>query len=193
MTRERKQRTRAVKAVWVATLALVASGSILVVTLTALTAPPANGGGTLGGSGSSSSVSAPTSGNNGNTDPATGCNSNGNCAGHDNEFGVTVGTVTGLYPGRSTTVPVTYTNPNSFAIYVTGATLSATLVSSSAGTPACSASYLVTGTYPAASPGLLVAKNGSTATSLPVGLRATAPDACKRARWTITVTASGVK
>lgn len=190
MTRERKQRTRAAKAAWLGTLALVASGSILVVALTALTTPPPAQG-ALGGSGSSA-TSAP-SGNNGNTDPTTGCNTNGNCTGHDNQFGVTVGNVSGLYPGRSTTVPVTFTNPNSFAINVTGATLSATLVSASAGTPACSASYLVTGAYPFASPGLLVAKNGSTSTSLPIGLRSTAPDACKQARWTITVTADAVK
>jgi hypothetical protein len=131
-----------------------------------------------------------TNGNNGNTDPATGCNVNGNCV---KDFGVAVGALAGLYPGASKTIAVTYSNPNNFPIYVTTATTTAKLTTPAGPAPSCSADYLVTGTYDVTDGGLAVPKNGRTSTTLPVGLRSTAPDACKGASWQVIVTAKAVK
>jgi len=134
-------------------------------------------------------VATSTNGNNGNTDPSTGCNTNGNCV---KDFGVAVGALAGLYPGASKSIVVTYSNPNSFPIYVTTATTTARLTSPAGPEPSCSADYLVTGTYDVAG-GLAVPKNGHTSTTLPVSLRSTAPDDCKGASWEVTVTAQAVK
>lgn len=121
---------------------------------------------------------------NGNTDSSTGCNTNGNCV---KSFGVKVGDVAGLYPGLATSIPVTYTNPNSFPIYVTTATATA------AGTSACDGTNLVVGTKTMPAAGLLVDRNSSTISSMPVTLKSSTTDACKGATWTITVTAQAVK
>lgn len=153
-----------------------------------VTSGPGGSSMVLQGAGVSSSR-GPSSGgttNNGNTDPDTGCNTHGSCNGLPKDFGVTVGNVDGLYPGRSIDLPVTYTNPNAFPISVTGATVTAE------GTTDCPATYLVTGSYPT-SPNLTVPKNGSERTALPFGLSPDAPDACQGARWTVTVTAQAVK
>ena len=108
------------------------------------------------------------------------------------EFGVVVGNVGKLFPGASRPLPVTYTNPNMFPIKVTTATVKASLVSARSGSPACSEAYAVTGTY-AGSAGVTVPKGASTPTTLPFGLKESAPDACRMATWKITVTAWAVK
>ncbi len=186
MSETQERRTTAVKAAWWVALALVTSGSVLLGYL-ALAGPgsPAKRHAIAGGS-SSSTVLGPQG-------QVNGCSSNGNCNGRNKEFGVAVGDVAGLFPGATTPLPVTYTNPNSFGIKVTSATVTATLITAgAAAAPGCSNSYVVTGTYPNPA-GVVVARNGTASATLPFGLKATAPDACKRARWKITVTATAVK
>jgi len=155
---------------------------VLVVVLTHPSRPLATTG-ILTASGSNGAPVGNGNGN-GNIDPNTGCNTNGNCV---KSFGVTVGKVSGLYPGLSTTIPVTYINPNSFPIYVTTATATAS------GSTSCDGSNLVVGTKVMPAPGLTIDRNASKASSMPVTLKSTTNDACKGATWTITVTAQAVK
>ena len=123
---------------------------------------------------------------NGNIDPTSGCNSNGNCNGLPKDFGVSVGSVQGLSPGFSTTIPVRYTNPYSFAVSVIAASASVQ------GSAACPGSYVDAGSY-ASTSGVPVARNGSADASLPIRLKPAAPDACQGVQFTITVTAQAVK
>lgn len=110
----------------------------------------------------------------------------------DDAFGVVVGGLHGLYPGRLLELPVTYQNPHSFAIRVISARIAASLVSSSPGVPVCSSSHLAfTPWYRRA--GIVVAGHGSASSTLPVGLKVNAPDACKGARWQVTVSAQAVR
>lgn len=139
-------------------------------------------------SGSTAPVGNGTS--NGNTDPATGCNANGNCV---KSFGVSVSPVGGLWPGRTVNLPVKYTNPYSFGIRVTQATVSVPRVAGpnqTSGANSCVTGHIIVGpdtrTFP-------VAPNGSTNVEIPMSLSSDAPDACKSATWKLTVTAQAVK
>ena len=135
-------------------------------------------------------VLAPQAANNGNgngnnqcVDPAS---ENPSCP---HTFGVRVGQTPLLYPGVSRSLPVTFSNPNNFAIAVNSYRVT---VASTA--TACTASNLevVAGTV-SLTPGLTIAKNASILATIPIKLGASAPDACQNATFTITVNASAVK
>ncbi|MGN6252454.1 MAG: hypothetical protein ACTHNS_11625 [Marmoricola sp.] len=177
---------------------LVALGSLLVALALVLTlgltrgAQPRAGATVLTASGTSGAPVGNGTGN-GNTDPATGCNTSGNCV---KSFGVTVGAVTDLWPGKRTTLPVHYTDPNAFDIRVTDASAAVALLSVDQAAPVtprtCRASDLTVDGYHG-SPGLLVPAKRGLDTGLTVTMSPDAPDNCKRASWTITVTAQAVK
>lgn len=113
----------------------------------------------------------------------------GNC---DHRFGVTVGQTPLLYPGVVRSLPVTFTNPNNFDIYITSYRVSVSVPVSNA--TACPASSLQvpTGTV-TPNPRLTVVKNGSVITTVPIKLSADAPEGCQQVTFAITVNASGVK
>jgi hypothetical protein len=100
-----------------------------------------------------------------------------------------VGQAPALYPGVPRSLPVTFSNPNNFAISVSSYRVSVT--SSSATCPASNLE-VAAGTV-SLTPGLSIAKNGSTPTTVPIRLAASAPDACQRVTFAITVHASAVK
>jgi hypothetical protein len=83
------------------------------------------------------------------------------------------GTVDGLYPGDSTELVLTVTNPQHFAIVVT--TISTTVESPSAG---CGAPNLTVAGFTGH---LLVGAHGSAQLTVPVALSYAAPDACQGA------------
>lgn len=130
-------------------------------------------------SGSTAPVGNGTS--SGNTDPATGCNANGNCV---KSFGVKVADVSDLWPGYSPGLRVTYTNPYNFLVTVTQATVSATSTSK-----ACEG-MVTTDTY---TTNVEVRPGVPQSVVLPFGLSSAAPNACKGAAWSIRVTAQAVK
>jgi hypothetical protein len=119
---------------------------------------------------------------------AVGCTRDLSCDGRHRYFSVRVGSATGLYPGRRTTVPVRYANPNGFAISVVRATVTAR--AGRAGR--CAARYLRTGSY-RLRPAVRIRAHNAVMSSVPIGMRRTAPDACKGARWTIRVGARAVR
>lgn len=125
-------------------------------------------------------------GNNQCIDPAS---DNGNCP---HTFGVQVGQAPLLYPDVVRNLPVTFVNPNNFPIDVK--TYRVTVSVAAANATACPASNLQVpvGTV-SLSPGLTIAKNASTSTTVPIKLSATAPEGCQRVTFTITVNASAVK
>lgn len=135
--------------------------------------------------------------NNGNTDPTTGCNGNGNCFGPDKQFKVTVQPKPGdsrkLWPGGSSTLQVTYTNPFAFGIQVASTkpeVAVGTAPQQVLGLYACTKGYIGTSLLPATA----VPGGGSTKPiDLIVTMSPTAPDACKQATWSITVSAQAVK
>lgn len=110
----------------------------------------------------------------------------------ENAFGVVVGSLHGLYPGRHLQLPVTYQNRHSFAIRVISARVAASLVSSSPGVPMCSSSQLAFSPWSSRA-GIAVPEHGSAHSALPLRLKPSAPDACKGARWRVTVTAQAVR
>jgi hypothetical protein len=122
-------------------------------------------------------------GNNQCVDPAS---ENANCP---HTFGVRVGQAPLLYPGVPRNLPVTFINPNNFAIKVTSYRV--TVATSSTACPASNLA-VVAGTV-SLNPGLAIAKNDSTATTVPIKLIASAPDACQSVSFTITINASAVK
>jgi hypothetical protein len=142
---------------------------------------------------SSSQVLAPAaSGANANgsnascTDPSSG---SGSC---DHSVGVTVGQTQTLYPGLNRSVPVTFSNSNSFDILVTSYKVSVAVPASKAATCPASNLQVPTGTV-TLNPKLVVPKKGSVATTVPIKLLANAPGACQQVTFTITVNASAVK
>lgn len=135
-------------------------------------------------------VLAPAGAGNGNGGTAN-CvepsNGNGNC---EKSFGVTVGQTQPLYPGVTRYLPVTFSNPNSFAIYVTSYRVSVPASTATACVPASLQAPSGTVTL---SPRLTAPKNGSVATTVPIRLSSDAPEACQQVSFTITVNASAVK
>lgn len=119
-------------------------------------------------------------------DPSSGA---GNC---EHRFGVSVGQTQTLYPGLTRALPVTYSNPNSFDILIKTYRVSVSVPSARA--IACPASSLQvpSGTV-TPNPKPTVARNGSTATTVPIGLLANAPEGCQQVAFTITVDATAVK
>jgi hypothetical protein len=136
---------------------------------------------------------------------ATGTNGNGNGNGNGNcldpasessscqhSFGVTVGQSPLLYPGVLRSLPVTFTNPNNFDIYVTTYRVSVSVPASKA--VACPASSLQvpSGTV-TLSPRLTSPRNASVTTTVPVKLGPNAPEGCQQVPFSITVNATAVK
>lgn len=150
-------------------------------------------GSTPGGSGATGTqlVLAPAANGNGggNANCVEPSNGNGNC---EKSFRVTVGQTQALYPGLPRTVPVTYSNPHNFDIFIATYRVSVTVPGSLAS--ACPASNLEvpSGTI-TLNPRLTAPKNSSVATTIPIRLSASAPDGCQQVAFTITVNASAVK
>jgi hypothetical protein len=122
--------------------------------------------------------------------PSCSGKNNTTCAGNApvKEFDVLVGSVSGMYPGSSSPIQVTFVNPESFAIKVTSVTPAATLSPSVSG---CSGGDIQFG-----SPSELnkvVPRNASATVSIPVGLKSSTNDPCKGKVFTVTVTATAVK
>jgi hypothetical protein len=141
--------------------------------------------------GSTQVVLAPaaSSGTGGNGNCVEPSNGNGNCV---KSFGVTVGQVQTLYPGLLRTLPVTYSNPNSFDILVTTYRVSVSVPSSQASACPASSLQVPSGTVTLA-PQTTVPKNGAVSTTVPIKLAPTAPDGCQSVTFTITVNATAVK
>jgi hypothetical protein len=125
-------------------------------------------------------------GNNQCVDPAS---ESANCP---HTFGVRVGQSPLLYPGVATNLPVTFDNPNNFAISVSSYRVTVAVPAASTSTCPASNLQVPAGTI-SLNPGLTIAKNASTATTIPIKLAPTAPNACQRVVFTITVNASAVK
>ena len=165
----------------------------------AVSASPSAPTGPKSSNASSAGVLAPTAssgsaksngGGNGGTDNCVDPSSQaGNC---EHSFGVTVGQAQTLYPGLSRTLPVTYTNPNSFDIYVNTYRVSVSVPAAKA--TLCPASNLLvpSGTV-TLSPNLKVGRNASVSTTVPIKLAPSAPDGCQQVAFSITVNASAVK
>jgi hypothetical protein len=138
-------------------------------------APAANAGNNGNGNGSGSSPNC--------LDPSS---ENGNCI---HPIVVTVGHVDTLYPGVGRSLPVTFSNPYNFDIYVTSYRVSRT--SLKAGCPATDLHIPTTSFTP--SPKLTVVKNSSVIKYVQINLSADAAEACQLANFSITIDASAVK
>jgi hypothetical protein len=132
-----------------------------------------NGNGTGNGNGSSPNCLDPSS-------------ENGNCI---HPLVVDVGQVDALYPGVGQPLPVTFTNPYNFDIYITSYRVSRTSLKT--GCPATDLQIPTTTYTP--SPKLTVAKNGFITEYVQIKLSADAVEACQLANFSITVNASAVK
>jgi len=106
--------------------------------------------------------------------------------GANNRLDLHVGDLTGLWPGRTARLPVTYTNPKPFAVSVTS------VVVDTPGTKACGGQYFVTGTYRQAAP-VQIPGRASVSTTVPFGMKLSAPNACQGAAVRVDVTATAVK
>ena len=95
------------------------------------------------------------------------------------KLSVSVGAIDVLYPGIARSVPLMIGNPFGFDIVVNTVTVSST------GTPACPASFLSLGTYDVAGP--RIGARSTAAAMTTVALKASAPDSCQGARYTIRV------
>lgn len=101
-------------------------------------------------------------------------------AGH---LGVNVGSVEGLYPGRRVELEVRYVNPYSFPISIETVRVNAT------GTARCTAAQLM----PTPTPRLRIPSRSSIASTIEVGMRRTAPDACQGVRFAVRVRVTAVQ
>jgi len=143
-----------------------------------------------GGSAGTQVVLAPAASNgNGNGNCVEPSNGNGSCV---KSFGVAVGSAPTLYPGLLRSLPVSYSNPNNFDIFVTSYRVSVSVPSSQTSTCPASNLQVPAGTV-TLSPRLTAPKKGSVATTIPIRLSANAPDGCQSASFSITVNASAVK
>ena len=98
--------------------------------------------------------------------------------------GVSVGSVGGLYPGHRVALGVTYVNPYSFPIAIDAVNVTAT------GTDRCSARYLST---PQPASRLRLPSGSSVDSTLEVGMRRSAPDACQGVRFAVRVQVTAVQ
>ena len=99
--------------------------------------------------------------------------------------GVNVGSVGGLYPGHRVELGVTYVNPYSFPIALDTVNVTAT------GSTRCSARYLMP--TPQRAHRLRLPSGSSVNSTLEVGMRRTAPDACQGVRFAVSVHVTAVK
>jgi hypothetical protein len=97
--------------------------------------------------------------------------------------GVTVGSARGLYPGHRVELGVTYVNPYSFPIAIDTVNVTAT------GTDHCSAQHLTA----TSAPRLRLASGASVDSTLDVGMRRSAPDACQGVRFAVRVQVTAVQ
>ena len=102
------------------------------------------------------------------------------------QFQVSVGHVGGLYPGRTRRLNVSYTNPNPFALNVTR------VVVDTSGVHGCGTRFFVTGGYDQPAP-VHVPGRSSVSTTVPFGMRFSAPDSCQGVAVVVDVTATAVK
>jgi len=98
--------------------------------------------------------------------------------------GVRVGSIGGLYPGHRVEMGVTYVNPYSFPIAIDTVHVTAT------GTDGCSARQLMPTPQPTA--GVRIPSGSSVNSTLEVGMRRTAPDACQGVRFAVRVQVTAV-
>ncbi len=108
-------------------------------------------------------------------------------------FGVRVGSLTGLSPGVTRTLPVDLHNPFRFDISVVSYAANASVTAVGDGAAGCSASDLVLpiGTVTLDPPRFLPA-GGRNDLTIPVTLSSKAPPACQNVVFTVTVTATAV-
>ena len=111
-------------------------------------------------------------------------------------LGVSVGHVSGLWPGRGAPLPVTFTNPNAFPVSVTTTTVQVTSATPATDDNAatCTPADLdvASGTVVLAEP-VPVPAGSSASSSIPVRLSDTATDACRGTSFTVSVTATAVE
>jgi hypothetical protein len=106
-------------------------------------------------------------------------------AGSDQPLTVTVSPATGLFPTGTTNVPFTVTNPNSYAVTLSQATLTNVTVDKTGCVPS-----VVTGS-PVSLTDRIAAGATSTSKSFPVTMSNAATDECKGAVFTLTLKVSG--
>lgn len=98
-------------------------------------------------------------------------------------LGVRVGSVGGLYPGHRVKLGVRYVNPYSFPIVINSVTIRAH------GTARCTARQLMR----PKTPRLRLPSRSSVTSTIKVGMRRSAPDACQGVRFAVRVRATAVK
>lgn len=98
-------------------------------------------------------------------------------------LGVSVGSVGGLYPGHRVELGVRYVNPYAFPIALDTVRVIAS------GTPSCTSRQLM----PATTPHVRVPAGSSLASTIEVGMRRSAPDACQGVRFAVRVQVTAVK
>jgi hypothetical protein len=103
----------------------------------------------------------------------------------DESLEVSVGSVEGLFPGHRVEIGVTYVNPYSFPIAIDAVNVTST------GTAGCSARYLRDPEQPASRP--RIPAGASLASTVEVGMRRSAPDACQGVRFAVRVGVTAVK
>ncbi len=101
------------------------------------------------------------------------------------QFTVTVGRFKGLYPGLTARLPVVYANPHSFSLTITR------VVTGTPGSNACGARFFTTSTTSPS--GVRVPGRSSVTSSVPFGMRPSAPDSCQGTSVVVDVTATAVK
>ena len=106
-------------------------------------------------------------------------------AGKDQALTVTVSPATGLYPTGSTNVAYTVTNPNSYAVTLSQASLQGVTVDKAGCVPS-----VVTGS-PVIVTDRIAAGATSTSKTFPVTMSNAATDECKNAVFTLTLKVSG--
>jgi hypothetical protein len=97
------------------------------------------------------------------------------------------GSVAGLYPTIQTTLDLTITNPNNFAVKITSLTVTVGDASVD-----CASTYVNVVNF-AGTPDLIVPKNGTAPKSLPLTMSADAPDECQGAVFPMTYAGTAVK
>ena len=115
--------------------------------------------------------------------------SDGSAARASNQFGIRVGSVTGLRPGGQVTVPVKYSNPFPHSLAVRSQDIQVT--SPSAACPA--ATIDLTLARQVLAKALVVPTRGSKTINVVLSMRDTAPDACQGVRFVTTIRAQGRK
>lgn len=104
-------------------------------------------------------------------------------SGATGRLGVSLGSVGGLYPGHRVALGVRYVNPYSFPIAIDRVSVQAS------GTARCTARQLM----PTATHRVRLPSRSSVASTIDVGMRRSAPDACQGVRFAVRVQVTAVK